>query len=75
MQSELNLKLNLKQNLDDYDAFYELLVDTHQDLDDAQSGMLNAEVILMLANHIGDMDVLAQAFKIARHNVASHPPR
>ena len=71
MQSELNLK----QNLDDYDEFYELLIDTHQDLDDAQSAMLNAEVILLLANHIGDMDVLDRAFKIARHNVATHPPR
>lgn len=68
-------QLNLKQNLDDYDAFYELLVDTHQDLDDAQSAMLNAEVILLLSNHIGEMDVLAQAFKIARDNVAAHPPR
>lgn len=67
-------ELNLKQNLDDYDEFYELLVDTHQDLDDAQSAMLNAEVILLLSNHIGDMDVLAQAFKIARDNVAAHPP-
>jgi hypothetical protein len=67
-------QLNLKQNLDDYDEFYELLVDTHQDLDDAQSAMLNAEVILLLSNHIGDMDVLAQAFKIARDNVAAHPP-
>lgn len=71
----MKTQLNLAQNLDDYDDFYELLVDTHQDLDDAQSAMLNAEVILLLSNHIGDMDVLGQAFSIARANVAAHPPR
>jgi len=71
----MTTQLNLSQNLDDYDDFYELLVDTHQDLDDAQSAMLNAEVILLLSNHIGDMKVLSQAFEIARANVAANPPR
>ena len=32
--------------------------------------MLNAQLILLLANHIGDMDVLREAFAIARANVA-----
>ena len=40
------------------DDFYELLIDAHRDLDDAQSAMLNAQLILLLANHIGDLAVL-----------------
>ncbi|OJX67117.1 DUF2783 domain-containing protein [Magnetospirillum sp. 64-120] len=51
------------------DDFYELLIDTHRDLSDEQSNMVNAKLILLLANHIGDMDVLAEALKAAREDV------
>ncbi|MCA1909092.1 MAG: DUF2783 domain-containing protein [Magnetospirillum sp.] len=51
------------------DDFYEMLIDTHRDLSDEQSNMLNAKLILLLANHIGDMDVLAEALKAAREDV------
>lgn len=61
--------LNLELNLADPDAYYEMLVDTHQDLSDEQSRMLNAQLILLLSNHIGDPDVLRVAFAIARGNV------
>jgi hypothetical protein len=62
--------LNVEPNLRDPDAFYEMLVDTHQNLSDEQSRMLNAQLILLLSNHIGDLDVLREAFAIARANVA-----
>lgn len=71
----MTTQLNLQQNLDDYDDYYELLVDSHQDLSEAQSAMLNAQAILLLSNHIGDLDVLKQAFALARRNVNAHPPR
>lgn len=61
--------LNLEPNLADPDAYYEMLVDTHQDLSDEQSRMLNAQLILLLSNHIGDPEVLRVAFAIARGNV------
>jgi len=51
------------------DDFYEMLIDTHRDLSDEQSNMVNAKLILLLANHIGDMDVLAEALKAAREDV------
>lgn len=51
------------------DDFYEMLIDTHRDLTDEQSNMVNAKLILLLANHIGDMDVLAEALKAAREDV------
>ncbi|AUM01240.1 MAG TPA: DUF2783 domain-containing protein [Pseudothauera hydrothermalis] len=51
------------------DDFYELLIDTHRDLTDAQSAQVNARLILLLANHIGDIAVLREAMQIAREGV------
>ncbi|MBC9072711.1 DUF2783 domain-containing protein [Thauera sp. CAU 1555] len=51
------------------DDFYELLIDTHRDLTDEQSAQVNARLILLLANHIGDISVLREAMKIAREGV------
>ena len=51
------------------DDFYEALIDTHRDLSDEQSAMLNARLILLLANHIGDIAVLREAMTIAREGV------
>ena len=65
----MNARLNVEPNMADHDAFYQMLVDTHQDLSDEQSRTLNAQLILLLSNHIGDLDVLREAFAIARHNV------
>jgi len=69
----MNAKLNVEPNVADHDAFYEMLVDTHQHLSDEQSKMLNAQLILLLSNHIGDLDVLREAFAIARRNVEAAP--
>ena len=52
------------------DDFYEALIDTHRDLTDAQSALVNAKLILLLANHVGDMHVLRQAMALARADVA-----
>lgn len=51
------------------DDFYEALIDTHRDLSDEQSDMVNARLILLLANHIGDISVLREAMRIARAGV------
>ena len=67
----MNPGLNREPNLADPDGFYELLIDTHQGLDEAASQMLNAQLILLLANHIGDPGVLREAFAIARSTVHS----
>ena len=63
--------LNLDPNIADMDAFYEQLIDTHQGLSDSDSQMLNAKLVLLLANHIGDMDVLKEAFAKARSGLVS----
>ena len=63
--------LNLDPNIADMDAFYEQLIDTHQGLSDTDSHALNAKLVLLLANHIGDMDVLEEAFAKARSGLAA----
>ncbi|MGE8613443.1 MAG: DUF2783 domain-containing protein [Achromobacter veterisilvae] len=57
-------------NLISPDDFYEALIDTHRDLSNEQSQELNAALILLLANHLGDMDVLREALHQARASVA-----
>ena len=51
------------------DDFYEMLINTHRDLSDEQSELLNARLILLLANHIGDIDTLREALNVAREGV------
>jgi hypothetical protein len=51
------------------DDFYELLINTHRDLTDEQSELLNARLILLLANHLGDIGTLREALKLAREGV------
>jgi hypothetical protein len=58
-------------NLAAPDDFYEALLDTHRDLDDAQSTLVNAKLVLLLANHIGDLEVLRAAMAAARDDVAT----
>ncbi|HRO35720.1 DUF2783 domain-containing protein [Thauera sp.] len=53
------------------DDFYEALIETHRDLGDEQSEMVNARLILLLANHIGDISVLREAMKLAREGVVA----
>ena len=55
------------------DDFYEALIDSHRGLDDAQSQAVNARLILLLANHIGDLRVLREALAAARQGVAPVP--
>jgi len=51
------------------DDFYEALIDTHRDLSDEQSSLVNAKLVLLLSNHIGDLSVLREAMTIARQGV------
>ena len=53
-------------HLDAPDDFYEALIDAHRDLGSAESHALNARLVLLLANHIGSLDVLKQALALAR---------
>jgi hypothetical protein len=71
----MNTELNLKQNLDDFGDFYDLLDVAHAGLDKDQGTALNAQLVLLLSNHIGDMAILRRAFALAREKVAMTLPR
>jgi hypothetical protein len=52
------------------DDFYEALIETHRDLTDEQSALVNAKLILLLSNHIGDIHILREAMALARAGIA-----
>ncbi len=58
--------LNIEPNISDFDAFYEALIDSHRELAPEQSHRMNAKLVLLLANHIGDLDVLKDAMQRAK---------
>jgi hypothetical protein len=62
-------RLNTNPNIARPDEFYEALIDAHRDLTREQSEAVNAKLILLLANHIGDVEVLNEAMRIARAGV------
>jgi hypothetical protein len=64
--AELKTDLNLSAP----DDFYQTLVDLHRDLSDEQSRLVNARLILLLANHIGDLQVLREAMRVAREDMS-----
>ena len=58
-------------NLPRPDDFYEALIAMHRGLDEQASALCNAKLILLLANHIGDHDVLVAAMAAAREGIAA----
>jgi hypothetical protein len=61
--------LILEPNLENPDDFYEALIESHRGLSTDQSAMLNAKLILLLANQVGDPDVLRAAIAKARQGI------
>ena len=58
--------LEIQPNIARPDDFYAALIDAHRDLEPRESQRLNARLILLLANHVGDPEVLLQALAHAR---------
>ena len=58
--------LILTPNISNGDDFYEKLLNVHEGLSKEQSDALNARLILVLSNHIGDMNILEQALEAAK---------
>ncbi|MFL6665076.1 MAG: DUF2783 domain-containing protein [Rhizobacter sp.] len=63
--------LNTEPNLESPDDFYEALMEAHGGLSTAQSHVLNAKLVLLLASHIGSLGVLREALALARANTAA----
>ncbi len=50
----------------DPDGFYEELIAAQRDLDDEHCALMNARLVLLLANHVGDRELLREALAAAR---------
>jgi hypothetical protein len=64
--------LDTSPRLDRPDDFYEALIAAHRGLTDAQSVQLNCRLVLLLANQVGDLQVLREALDAARQGL--EPP-
>ncbi|MGR3466952.1 MAG: DUF2783 domain-containing protein [Shimia sp.] len=60
------MELTRTANIADPDGFYDELLAAHEGLSDEESVALNARLVLLLANHVGDRGVLQEALRIAR---------
>ena len=58
-------QLTTAANIDVPDDFYEALIEAHQGLSTDESHAFNARLVLVLANHIGSLPVLREAFAAA----------
>jgi len=65
-------ELITQPNITDPDGFYDSLVRLYEGLEEEESHALNARLILVLCNHIGDRHVLSEAFRIAKDS--AHDP-
>jgi hypothetical protein len=57
--------LDTNPNFDQADNFYQKLIDLHDGKSDADSMKINAKLVLLLANHIGDERIIDEAMAIA----------
>ncbi|MCK0141487.1 DUF2783 domain-containing protein [Aliiroseovarius sp. F20344] len=57
--------LVLTPNIESADDFYAELLAAHEGLSKDESDAFNARLVLVLANHVGDRDVLSDALKAA----------
>jgi hypothetical protein len=63
--------MNTEPNIPDPDGFYAALIDAHEGLTEPQSAELNARLVLLLANQVGDQRLLLDCVQAARATVLS----
>jgi Protein of unknown function (DUF2783) len=63
------MALSTQSNFADPDAAYRLIVEAHRGISDEQSASLDAALVLILANHVGDLDVLREAIALAKRRL------
>ncbi|XUM22829.1 DUF2783 domain-containing protein [Bradyrhizobium oligotrophicum S58] len=60
------MSLSLTPNIRDPDDFYAELIGGQRDLSEDEALRMNARLVLLLANHIGDRAILSEAIRLAR---------
>lgn len=59
------MDLNVTLNMANPDGFYKELIDSQRQMNEAEAAVMNCKLVLLLANHIGDAEVLRQALRAA----------
>ena len=63
------MALSTSSNFEKPDDAFRMIVEAHRGLSDAQSADLDAALVLVLANHIGDLEVLREAIELAKQRL------
>lgn len=63
------MALSTSSNFEKPDDAFRAIVEAHRGLTDGQSADLDAALVLILANHIGDLTVLREAIELARRRM------
>jgi hypothetical protein len=63
------MALSTESNFAKADDAFRAVVEAHRGLSDAQSADLDAALVLILANHIGDLGVLHEAIALAKRRM------
>jgi hypothetical protein len=63
------MALSTSSNFPKPDDAFRMIVEAHRGLSDAQSADLDAALVLVLANHIGDIEVLREAIELAKRRL------
>ncbi|WP_162652865.1 DUF2783 domain-containing protein [Lentilitoribacter sp. Alg239-R112] len=60
------MSLNLKPNIENPDLFYEMLTDAQREMSDEEANDMNARLVLILANQVGNLEDLKDAIELAK---------
>jgi hypothetical protein len=63
------MALSTSSNFAKPDDAFRMIVEAHRGLSDAQSADLDAALVLVLANHVGDLEVLREAIELAKRRL------
>jgi hypothetical protein len=63
------MPLSTQSNFPNPDTAYRSIVEAHRGLSEAQSAALDTALVLILANHIGDITVLKDALALAKRRL------
>ena len=63
------MALSTRSNFEKPDDAFRAIIEAHRGLSEEQSADFDAALVLILANHIGDLDVLGEAIELARRRM------
>jgi hypothetical protein len=63
------MALSTRSNFERPDDAFRAIVEAHRGLSDEESADLDAALVLILANHIGDLEILGEAIALAKRRM------